>query len=57
MPSLLDYLQQMKSLQTTISETEYKQFTKNGYFTMRKTDRVSSGNFTDQTTEQDLMRL
>jgi len=32
------YLQQMNSLQTTVSETEYKQFTENGYFTVRKTD-------------------
>ena len=51
------YLQQMKSLESTMSVNEHSQFTDKGYFTVRRTDRVWSGNFTDQTIEQDLMRL
>src|SRR6478609_9579178 len=51
------YLQDMKSIQSTMHEDEYKKFTKNGYFTVRRTDQFWGGNFTDQTIEQDLMRL
>lgn len=51
------YLQQMESLESKMSETEYKQFTEGGYFTVRKKDRLWSGNFTDQTIEQNLMRM
>src|SRR6218665_831800 len=47
----------MKSLASTMSVNEYSQFTDKGYFTVRRTDRFWSGNFTDQTIEQDLMRL
>jgi len=50
------YLQQMNSLQTTVSETEYKQFTENGYFIVRRTDLFWGGNVSDQTNEEDLMR-
>src|SRR6218665_507807 len=39
-----------------MSVNEYSQFTDKGYFTVRRTDRFWSGNFTDQTIEQDLMR-
>ena len=49
------YLQQMKSLQSTMSGTKFKQFTDEGYFTIRRTDRFWSGNFTDQVIEQDLI--
>ena len=51
------YLQQMKSLQSKMCETEYKLFTENGFFTIRRMDHFWSGNFTDKTIEQDLMRL
>ena len=51
------YLQQMESLESKMSESEYKQFTEGGYFTVRKKDRLWSGNFTDQTIEQNLMRM
>src|SRR6218665_1417365 len=58
MPSLPDsYLRQMKSLELSMSVNEYTQFTEKGYFTVRRTNRFWSGNFTDQTIEQDLMRL
>lgn len=40
-----------------MSVNEYSQFTDKGYFTVRRTDRFWRGNFTDQTIEQDLMRL
>src|SRR6218665_195958 len=40
-----------------MSVNEYSQFTDKGYFTVRRTDRFWSGNFTNQTIEQDLMRL
>src|SRR6218665_3367687 len=40
-----------------MSVNEYSQFTDKGYFTVRRTDRFWSGNVTDQTIEQDLMRL
>ena len=40
-----------------MSETDYDHFTKQGYFTIRPTHHFWSGNFTDQTKEQDLMRM
>ena len=51
------YLQQMETLESKMSGTEHKLFTKGGYFTVRKEDRLWRGNFTDQTTEQDPMRM
>jgi len=51
------YLQQMNSLESNMTETENIQFTENGYFTVQRRDLFWSGNFTDQTIEQDLMRL
>jgi hypothetical protein len=51
------YLDQMKNLPDMMSETQYNDFTKKGYFTIRRTDKFWSGNFSDQTIEQDLMRL
>ena len=38
-------------------EKEYKQFTEDGYFTIRRSHRFWSGIFSDQTIEQFLMRL
>jgi len=49
------YLQQMNSLESKVTETENIQFTENGYFTVQRRDLFWSGNFTDQTIEQDLM--
>ena len=51
------YLQQMKQLQHLMTESEYDLFTTKGFFTIRRMDHFWSGNFTDQTIEQNLMRL
>ena len=51
------YLDQMKGLMDIMSAEQYYAFTKRGYFTIRRTDKFWSGNFSDQTIEQDLMRL
>ena len=40
-----------------MSENDYDHFTKQGYFTIRRTHHFWSGNFTDQTKDQDLMRM
>lgn len=40
-----------------MSETENKQFAKNGCFTVQKADQFWSGSFADQTIEQEFMRL
>ena len=40
-----------------MSENDYDHFTKQGYFTIRRTHHFWSGNLTDQTIEQDLMRM
>lgn len=36
---------------------EFKRFTKEGYFTIRRSEKYFSGIFTDQTIEQTTMRL
>jgi len=51
------YLQQMETLESKMSDTEFLHFSKGGYFTVRREDRLWSGNFTDQTIEQNLMRM
>ena len=53
----LSTVQQMNSLQTTVSETEYKQFT--GMVTLPFGEQIffGGGNVSDQTIEEDLMRL
>lgn len=50
------YLQQMNSLEEVMPPEEYQLFTDNGYFTIRRRDSFWSGNFSDQTIEQFLMR-
>ena len=51
------YLDSMKSLPEIMSPEQFQQFTKDGYFTIRRKDKFWSGNFTDQTIEQFLMRM
>lgn len=51
------YLDQMKGLSDIMSADQYCDFTEQGYFTIRRTDKFWSGNFSDQTIEQELMRL
>ena len=41
-------LQQMDTLKDRIPETEYKQFTENGFFTIRRKNIYFNGNFCDQ---------
>ncbi|XP_014681447.1 PREDICTED: uncharacterized protein LOC106821245 [Priapulus caudatus] len=50
------YLQQMDELEKTMPTDEYSLFTEKGYFTIRRRDSFWSGNFSDQTIEQFLMR-
>ena len=47
----------MKDLKDIISAEQYHNFTERGFFTIRRTEKLWSGNFTDQTIEQDLMRM
>ena len=50
------YLDTMRNLPNIMRPDQYEHFTKNGYFTIRKSHRFWSGNFSDQTIEQVLMR-
>ena len=50
------YLDIMRKLPSIMLEDQYEQFSQAGYFTIRRCHRFWSGNFTDQTIEQDLMR-
>ena len=51
------YLQQMNSIQKVMPPEEYTLFTSKGYFTIRRVKEFWSGNFSDQTIEQFLMRM
>ncbi|KAK3895921.1 hypothetical protein Pcinc_000394 [Petrolisthes cinctipes] len=51
------YLQQMNSIEQVMASEEYKLFTAKGYFTIRRGSEFWSGNFSDQTIEQFLMRM
>lgn len=51
------YLSDMRALATKMDSEEYEKFTKNGFWTARRSDRFFSGIFTDQPIEQTLMRL
>ena len=51
------YLQQMNSIQKIMSPEEYTLFSSKGYFTIRRAKEFWSGNFSDQTIEQFLMRM
>lgn len=50
------YLQQMFELEKIMDPSELQQFTKEAYFTIRKTDKFRSGIWSDMTIEQSLMR-
>lgn len=50
------YLQDMYHLRETMDPDEYEKFTKNGFFTARRSNNFFAGNFSDQTIEQTLMR-
>ena len=51
------YLDQMKDLEGTMSAEQFYNYTERGFFTIRRTEKFWSGNFSDQTIEQNLMRL
>jgi len=51
------YLDQMKQLKTKMGKKEFAKYTSEGYWTVRRSNRFWSGNFTDQTIEQVLMRM
>ena len=51
------YIQQLDELKNELPSNLYELYTKKGYFTVRRKNCFWSGNFTDQTIEQDLMRL
>lgn len=51
------YLQQMNSIAKVMPPEEYTLFSAKGYFTIRRATEFWSGNFSDQTIEQFLMRM
>ncbi|GBN80136.1 hypothetical protein AVEN_133765-1 [Araneus ventricosus] len=50
------YMQDMLNLKDRIDPMEYETFTKDGYFTIRCTDKFWSGIWSNQTIEQTLMK-
>ena len=51
------YLQQMNNLVHVMAPEQYTLFSDKGYFTIRRTNDFWSGNFSDHTIEQYLMRM
>ena len=51
------YLDQMNRLKTKMSIEEFTEYTSQGYWTIRRSNRFLSENFTDQVIEQVLMRM
>lgn len=51
------YLQDMVDLVNIMDPQEYDKFTKQGYFTIRRSDKKWAGIWTDMTVEQTLMRI
>ena len=51
------YLDQMKKLGERMEKEDFEKYTSSGYWTIRRSNRFWSGNFTDQTIEQVLMRM
>ena len=45
------YLDQIKGLEGMMSEEQFYNYTKRGFFTIRRTEKFWSGNFSDQTIE------
>ncbi|KAK3924286.1 Leucine--tRNA ligase [Frankliniella fusca] len=50
------YLQQMLSLETTMSALEFHKFTSEGFFTIRRTNKFWAGTWSDMIIEQVLMK-
>ena len=50
------YLQQMSTLEGKMLPNEFQAFTSKGYFTVRQTDKMWAGVWTDMTMEQVLMQ-
>ncbi|XP_028418322.1 uncharacterized protein LOC114543611 [Dendronephthya gigantea] len=50
------YIQQMSTLEEKMLPNEFEAFTSKGYFTVRRTDKMWAGVWTDMTIEQVLMR-
>ncbi|KMQ84698.1 hypothetical protein RF55_17292 [Lasius niger] len=51
------YHQDMSNFQQVMTVNEYQKFTENSYFTIRKSNKMTSRNWTDMTIEQTIMRL
>lgn len=51
------YLQDMLNLKNVMSQQEYKKFTENDYWTVRRKNQFWAGIFSDQTIERTLMKL
>ena len=51
------YLDQMNQLKTKMNIEDFTKYTSQGYWTIRRSNRFRSGNFTDQTIEQVLVRM
>ena len=51
------YLQQMSELESKMRPDDFKQFTSDGFFTVRRTDKLWAGSWSDLIIEQFLMRL
>ncbi|GBM36409.1 hypothetical protein AVEN_234798-1 [Araneus ventricosus] len=50
------YMQDTLNLKDSVDPIEYEKFTKDGYFTIRSTDKFWSGIWSNQTIEQTLMK-
>ncbi|GBM50198.1 hypothetical protein AVEN_134772-1 [Araneus ventricosus] len=50
------YMQDMLNWKDRIDPIEYQKFTKDRYFTIRRTDKFWSGIWSDQTIEQSIMK-
>ena len=51
------FLQDMYTLANHMTPEDYENFTKNGYFTVRRSDKFWGGLWSDLTIEQTLMRM
>lgn len=51
------YLDSMKKLSQIMDDDQFAKYPSEGYWTIRRSNRFWSGNFTDQTIEQVLMRM
>jgi hypothetical protein len=51
------YIDAMRMLPQVMDRDQFQKLTTEGYFTVRRSDKLWSGNFTDQIIEQELMRM